>query len=103
MWGKIKTALILKDKVQEKKEFQRELKYLQMNLASIHHPFNVWSDLPLEKNKLRSTHKLPLLPGILTYFHYDNMICVCVNARGEAAESWRRAPSPSGPGRMPEA
>jgi len=31
------------------------------------------------------------------------MICVCVNARGEAAESWRRAPSPSSPGRMPEA
>lgn len=70
---------------------------------SVPSPFNVWSDLPLEKKKLRSTHKLPLLPGILTYFHYDNMICVCVNARGEADESWRRAPLPLGPGRMPAA
>lgn len=66
-----------------------------MSLASVHRPFYIRCDLPLEKNKLRSTYKLPLLPGILTYFHYDNMICVCVNARGEAAGSWQRAPSPS--------
>lgn len=102
-WDKIQTALILEDKIQQKKELQWKLKYLQTNLASVHRPLNIRSDLPLEKNKLRSTDKLPLLPGILTYFHYDNMICVCVNARGEAAESWRRAPLPLGPGRMPEA
>lgn len=65
-----------------------------MNLASVHRPFYIRCDLPLEKNKLRSPYKLPLLPGILAYFHYDNMICVCVNARGEAAEGWQRAPSP---------
>lgn len=94
-WDKIQAVLFLKDKIQQKKELQGKLKYLQMNSVRIHHPFYIQSDLPLEKNKLRSTYKLPLLPGILTYFHYDNMICVCVNARGEAGESWQRAPSPS--------